>query len=208
MSLFLNVSELPAPLQKAALGFVGRNKSIEIVAATEIEVNCFVCFEGNRSVHVAINALTGENKESLGTWGGSTPFVPSSMGSSTQQIPEGGAVLAGETGYKTFVKLYVHPSLLDNMQLDTPPELSDEILTMLRVISGYKAAARKEYVEEYSELGTYEAVNPIIIEMVELELVKINKRGSISLTNKGKGLAPRHAPLKTKYQKDCEAHND
>jgi hypothetical protein len=149
--------------------------------------------------------LTGENKENLGTWGGSTPFVPASMGSSTQQIPENGAVLAGETGYKTVVRLYVHPSLLDSLQLEAPPELSDEILTMLCVISGYKAAARKEYVAEYSELGAYEATNPIIVKMAELELIKINKRGSIALTNKGKGLAPRRAPLRTAYQKQFDA---
>lgn len=198
MSIYIKVSNLPDAIKNAVKSYIGLNTDIEVKSAAQIEINCDVTFQGNRALHVAIDCATGNKSETMGTWGGSTAFVQSSMERHTVDIPNNTAILSGETGYKTILRLYVNPSLLDSFSLPEAPEMSDELLCMLWNIKVHNTAGRKDCSEEYG-LGEYNKHNPHVLALESKGLVKINKAGSISLTTQGKSLAPRNSTLKSKY---------
>ena len=196
--IVLAVSELPDTLKNAVRQILGANATIEIVSTTEVDTMPGPCFVGNRQVAVGINIETGATQRVDGSYGGN----PYALGQQKSGIDDAGtiqlspkmALVYGEVGGRgKFVKLYVHPSLIDSLALPEAPTLTEDQLCMLWCIKSHKAAYRKEIVGR-NGLGAYNKDNSVIMELVAAELAKVNRAGSISLTAKGKAATPDQNP--------------
>ena len=196
--IVLSVSELPSTLKNAVRQILGQNATIEIVPTTAVNTMSGPCFEGNRQVAIGINIETGKTQVTKGSYSGN-PYCGGQQKSGiddagTIPLNQNTALVYGETGGRgKFVKLYVHPTLIDSMALPEAPTLTEDQLCMLYCVKRFKPAGRRDSVERNS-LGVYNKDNSIILELVAAKLAKINKAGSISLTPKGKSLVPDQNP--------------
>lgn len=182
------LKDLPVSLRNAlhAVGF--HNQVVCVVAADKYSPSeGSAAFKGNKGFCVAVNLETGETKTEFGSWGGANPFEQRQVDQDTARypIPTNGAVVIGEVGGRgSFARIKVCPDNLMAM-LPTKVELSDQEASVLRILTGYTSSYRSEEFDR-AGLGKYGPTNPVVLQLAEKELLKINRQGAISVTIAGR----------------------
>jgi hypothetical protein len=150
---------------------------------------------GQKEFTAVVELATDRYKIHWGSWGGANMFNPTNpvdLDTQSYPLPIGGAVVKGSIGgtHPTYAYVLVNPENLQKLLpsgTDETAELSKEEKTALKIMSSYRAGARKDGFSRY-DLGSYNPNNPIIQKLVKMGLIKVGNTG-IMMTLAGKNLA-------------------
>lgn len=186
-SVHVSTKELPDALKKALKSMGYNRPMVEVRQATTFTpASASAAFEGNRGVLIAVNLGTGQIKSETGSWGAS---APTALDTDHREypIPANGAVIIGETGYKTFAHILIHPSNFASF-LPVDTKLTPEEEKALKIISSIKGGYRKDYFAK-KKLGPYSVSNPVVQSLADKGMIKTNRGGAIQITPQGRTVA-------------------
>lgn len=186
--MYVQVNDLPRPIQRALEAVAYHCKDITIEAAEEISVSV-AGGAGERGFAILVNLDNGEFKISRGSWGGANIFNPNNavdLDDRLHKIPLNGAVIKGSEGNSTFAYVYVNPQNLAPM-LPKRAEVSEKESMILACFKGLKSGDYRQ--QALRRLGTTEAE---ITSLVDRGFLKRNKGGATQITTEGKNAAKPH----------------
>lgn len=187
-SLYVDVKNLPATVQKELKGVGYNRKNIKLEAQASISLQSYPD-DGQRAFAVILDLVSGSSKVLWGSWGGSNINTKGNVLDSDDRmhpIPMNGAVIKGVEGGMSPVlaTLYVNPNNM-NLLLSEKVELSKDENKALAAISGLKGGKYRAEAFERMGLGEYSARNPVVQSLSDKGLVKITGTG-IQITTEGK----------------------
>jgi hypothetical protein len=179
--MHVSVKELPETI-KSLLNDVGYHKAdikVEFVESLELSEPAFG--DGYRGFSSIVNIATGQRQIAHGSWGGANPFENHAVDHDNKKyaIPEGVAVVKGQSGYKTFATLYMNPKNIAPGLLPEKNSIDAAQYQVLKVFRSIKPSYRKEYL-----VGKESGVEGLIGQ----KLLKRDGRG-VSITLEGKNAA-------------------
>lgn len=202
------VSELPEVLRRAleACEYRARDVPVEV---SETWYPGSAYGDGCRGVTCVVNLATGQLRREFGSWGGANPWERKTVDVARGPFPAvpGCVVIRGSSAWKRkspYLTLQVHPAdvaaLLPAGDTD-PLSLEERIaLCIIRTIRGgaraeewRRGVARTDVGLRASDEpyylrgpGSYGAGNPVIESLAKRGYLKVNSRGSIQVTTKGR----------------------
>ena len=187
----LAISDFPDMLKKGLKSIGYNGKDIQVITASSASLSGYA-FEGNRKYAASIDMSTGRVDMENGAWGGPTPFNPTKVDALSVKniklpVPPNKAVVIGESGGRgNYARMYVNPKSM-NLLIDDGEDhdLSEDERKALEIIASIKGGYRQREFER-ERIGDYSASNPLIQSLEGKDLVKINRKGSIQVTTKGK----------------------
>ena len=185
---YADVRDLPPVVQRALRSAGYRGSNIRIVTSETFRRNN-TPFEGNRGYNLYVNLATNKYDSEVGSWGGSNMFQERGGDSdqTPRKIPNNVLVIKGEKGGRgSFATIYVNPKTVTPLLPDSGgDDLTDDERSALKIIKSIKGGYRADEFH-YKGLGEYASYNPLIQSLREKGLIKINKRGAVMITTKGK----------------------
>lgn len=187
--IYVDASEL-VPTLKQALKKAGfRGKTVRVIPANSAEIRSSAG-KGRRGIAMAVNVSTGKTSDiAYGSWGGQNPFEkkPLDWDEKPVKIPPNGAIIAGSEGYKgTWVTIYIHPDMVVAL-LPGDSDVTKRESYILH-LANYKSDYRKQ-VYMRNKVTQQE-----IESLAKRGYLKINKRGAVSITAKGKNARSSREP--------------
>lgn len=183
------VKELPSVLQRALKEVRYTKRDINVQSATTVAPSeGSAMFEGGRGYVVVVDLVSEHYKINYGAWGGPSPFDRRQvdLDDRPQPIPANGAVIVGEYGGRgSFAHIKVNPTNLQGILPRPAEEIDDVEAKVLGAILGLKSSYRADEFRRQG-LGPYAPENPHIVSLARKRFVKIDSRGSISVTTEGK----------------------
>lgn len=185
MSEYVDVTDLPAPIQSAlkSVGFGKANISVE--ASATVHLGNSGSGKGSRAFTVLVDLDTGKSVTTHGSWGGVNMFNPSNAVDNDDRayaLPPNGVAIMGSTGggKPTMARLHIPASMVSRIITAGPVEaLPTDQLTALAIFTGYKASYRAE------ELARYKVPASTLDTLVAAGLLKRNRAGATSVTTAG-----------------------
>jgi len=175
--MYVKVSELPDCLQKA-LSSVGYHRP-DISVVTAEHVSLFDAgSSGRRGFVILVNLSTGEQRTTLGSWGGSNAYNPHNavdLDTNPYDLPENGAVIRGSEGDgPVLANLYLNPKNIAPW-LPSVNDVTSEEKEILAQFRSLKPAYRNITGKE-----------TIVQSLVSRGYLKRNKVGATQITTEGK----------------------
>jgi hypothetical protein len=181
----VDVKDLPRTLIDA-LGALGYKKTNICVRAAKTYRLQQAGFAGQRAFVCAVNLEDGRKETVYGSWGGANMFNRANLvdlDKEERPVPMNGAIIEGSEGNGVRASITVRPETLTPL-LPERPDLSKEEWSALNIVGGIKGGYRREEFFR-AGLGDYGPENPVVASLVQKGLVKVNKRGAVSVTTDG-----------------------
>lgn len=176
--MFVDVKDLPGSIQNA-LKSVGYHKSnIEVEIKEKAVLSNTAYADGYRGFTQVVNIATGESQAEFGSWGGANPFETKAVDHDNKEyvIPEGVAIIMGQSGHKVFASLILSPKNVVAGLLPSNAVVSKDFYHVLKVFKSIKPAYRQ------AELG---GKDKVIEECIAAGYLKRDGRGTM-ITTAGK----------------------
>jgi len=187
--VYVDVRELPAPIQKALREVKYGRKNIMVVESRTYQMSS-LSGAGRQGFTIAVNLGTGRYQVEWGSWGGANMFNPDNpvdLDTKPRPIPPNNVVISGVVGggQPTYATIKAHPDNLTKLLgAGDEDDITEDQKTALAIISGIKSGYRKEYFRSH-RLGEYSPKNPLLIELAKMGLIKIMRNGAMKITTKG-----------------------
>lgn len=181
--MYVKTNTVPEPLSKILRRIGYNHPDIRIDAAEKVSV-FNTGGAGRRAFAIAVNFLTGEEKEIQGSWGGANignPDNPVDFDRGPQPVPPNGAIIIGSNlGYSVVASIHLNR---ENLPKWLPPgnhDLSDREKSILRAFRSLTSAGRKD---EFREMRVSEDE---LLSLIQRNYLKRNSAGATSITTLGK----------------------
>lgn len=181
MRMHLEVTDLPGPVRRAVKACGKARGTVAMEPATKVYP--YPADKGCRSVAVAVDLATGDTSHvALGSWGGVNPFESKGLDRGPVEVPPGFAVVSGQTGYRTYLTITVHPDSLAPLLPDGGPELTPDEQRVLDVHCAYNSRGRRDYFDR----NPVENLEDIKRSLADKGLLKVARNGAATVTAKGR----------------------
>ncbi len=182
---YIEVKDLPLPVQKVLRDLGYRRKDINVQPATSYSMRGSAS-DGQRAFAVAVNLTTGQSKATYGDWGGSNPFSQRQvdLDDLVRPLPPDNVVIKGNSGQGVWAYLLINPENLQNLLPSPEESLTVKERAALGIISRLISGYRSEYFAQY-RLGPYNPGNPLLQGLAQKGLLKLRANG-VMITTEGK----------------------
>ncbi len=187
---YVNVKDLPAPVQ-AALSSVGYgSKDIRVEAASTVVLSASGG-NGYRAFTTLVNLTAGTHRTEWGSWGGANMFSPHNAVDNDDRsytLPADGCAVTGHVGggKPVYAVVRVPASMVDRMLPAADESLTDVERATLGCFKGLKSGPYRQ-----DALRRAGATEDMITSLVARGYLTRNRAGATAITTKGKNAAGR-----------------
>jgi hypothetical protein len=189
---YVNVRDLPAPIQSALKAVEYGRPDIRVEASEKVQLGDMGAGNGYQSFACLVNLSTGEHRVIRGSWGGINMFdrtnpVDNDMGQ--YALPGDGVVITGQRGggRPVYAVLNIPASMVSRMlPSGQKVELTDQERDVLAVFVGMKSSYRSEWLQRHA------IPESVVTGLVSRGLLKENRAGARQVTTDGRNAVGNH----------------
>lgn len=183
--MYVQVKDLPAPVQEALTAVSYGRKDITVQASTSVVLSSS-SGDGMRAFVALVNLSTGKHTVTWGSWGGANMFNPTNAVDNddrSYELPADGVAIRGTKGgnQPVYATLHVPASMVDRILPSAGVTLTEAEKDALYCHKAYKGGQYRR-----DELARRNVTAEVIDGLVERGLLSRNKAGAVQITTDGK----------------------